>query len=117
MTKKKLVLYLVMAISVLLVLPYLVVEVKTLIHGEEVEDLYSRTDIIGSNNYCKVLDYSKDQMVVIYADTKSVNKCYFGTIDGIWILESWETIYSTQGSASEFHYPVYFPKQTESEWY
>lgn len=109
MFKKKILIFL--FILILVFGPYIVVEIKTIKYEDIVKNLYEQTGIIDSNNYCKVLKYSDYTLEIIYADTKSVNKCWFEKQGDNWVLNRWETIYSTEGSASNFRYPIYFPKQ------
>lgn len=110
MYRKKTLIYVLVTILILAIVPYIVVEMKTIKYRNIVKNLYEQTGVIDSNNYCKVIGCSNNTLEIVYADTKSVNKCWFEKHGENWILSSWETIYSTEGSASNFQYPIYFPK-------
>lgn len=104
----------VIILVVLLFAPYLPIELNTNKYKQEVNKLYLQTGLIEDDNYCKVYKYTDSDLQVLFADTKSVNMCYYIKKDDEWKLARWETILSVEGSASGLVFPIYLPKRSGS---
>jgi len=113
---KKLKILIVFLFVIILILPYLFVEINTLLYKNEFENLYLETWEISGDNYCKVFIRSEKYSKVFYATEDSTFMCYFlkdETLDK-WVLDRCEVLWSGSGSASEFSFPFYPVKRLES---
>lgn len=106
---KKILICIIIFIFTIASLPYIAVEINTLRYGEIAKSLYDQATLIDDNNYCKVVEYSEEKLVVLYVDSTNLSRCYFKNQNGSWKLYHWEVVYSHEGSASEFCYPFYLP--------
>lgn len=85
-------------------------EVLTLIHGKEFSEIYRENTMIGDIDYLKVLEYS-DTTASVYYVTKnkgSANIIKFSGKNGEWNYDSWETVWSNMGSASDVVWPYWW---------
>ena len=83
-------------------------EVLTSQHKEEFATLYKLTNMIGSVDYLKVMDYSDSKARVYYVTKKdSGNLITFVKQKGQWKLKKWATIWSHYGSADGFVWPYF----------
>ena len=83
----------------------LLCEICTMIYGKEFVGEYNQTGMIGGDPIPKVLKYSKTEAKVYYVDEFAGNIIYFKKINNEWIMESWDTVWSTSGSADGFMWP------------
>lgn len=67
--------------------------------------------MIDSIEYLRVLNYNKKKstakVLYIAAEHSSANIFYFKKKNGLWIMDSWDTIWSKTGSADDFIWPYY----------
>lgn len=96
-------------ILIILIVPYIRVEILTKQHGLEFETLYELTHMIDGIDYFKVMDYSDTSARVYYVGTNrsTGNFLRFVRKDGQWVLIGWDTIWSKSGSADDFIWPYY----------
>lgn len=93
----------------LLITPYIRVEILTYRHGSDFETLYKLTNMIDEIEYLKVMEYSEASASVFYVSKNSTsgNLLQFERQDEQWLLDSWETVWSKTGSADSFIWPYY----------
>ncbi len=89
--------------------PYAKAELLTRRHGQEFEGLYKLTGMISEIEYFKVISYTETQARVFYVsqDHAAGNLLTFSSRNNEWVLEEWETVWSTSGSAGRFMWPFY----------
>jgi hypothetical protein len=99
----------VICILIILVVPYLRVEVLTWKHGTEFETLYKSSNILDDIDYFKVMNYSDTSARVYYVAKNRARADLFTFVqkDGQWVLDKWKTIWSKTGSADDFIWPYY----------
>lgn len=96
--------------------PYVRVEILTLLHREEFSDLYEVSGYIENIKYYKVMNYNEERADIFYV-AQSVNDgsvpatflYHFNKQSETWILESWECIWSKHGNAEKIIWPFYLP--------
>ena len=113
---KKLKLSVAILLAVIILLPYLLVEINTVLHKNEFEQLYTQTWEITEDNYCKVFCKRKNRAKVFYATHTSTFMCYFvwENADEKWVLDECDILWSEHGSASDFSFPFYPTKDIKS---
>lgn len=106
--KKKAILILIIVIIVILI-PYLFVEVNTLLFGAEFEKEYEQTNMISDVEYYKVFYDTGKKAKVYYVDgsIRAGNFVWFQKKGDEWTMEKWETVWSEQGSADGITFPFY----------
>ena len=106
----------VIVLLVLLILPYLFVEINTVLYKDEFEQLYTQAWEITDDNYCKVFYKRKNKSKVFYATDTSTFMCYFvwENADEEWALDKCDVLWSEHGSASDFSFPFYPVKDMKS---
>ena len=88
-------------------------EILTHKHYDEFKDAYKQNQMLSEMEYFKVLEYSPYNLAKIYYVSKG-NKCAdvltfkFNSDTNLWEEISWNTIWSTTGSASEVIYPYWW---------
>lgn len=81
-------------------------EVLTVRHGDTFAHEYTQTGIIAGNDYLKVINISKSKATVYYVSKGTFgNIIHFANSNGQWKLQSWETVWSKNGSADGFMWP------------
>lgn len=107
--------FIALILSVIL-LPYLWVEINTLIYKEEFKDLYLQTyetaednHRINKDNYCKVFYKIGNKAKIFYATNISTFMCYFSkkSDDDEWIIYDADVLWTKSGSASNLSFPFY----------
>lgn len=106
--------YLILIILVVLILfPYIKVEVHTLLFGGQFRNLYNTSGWIEKVRYFKVMEYNNSYADVLYvsasenAGSKATFLYHFQKENDQWELESWECLWSRSGNAEKFFYPYY----------
>lgn len=85
-------------------------EVLTLMHGNQFIENYKTNTMIEDIEYCKVVKYSQTQALVYYVSDKYSrgDTVTFIKVNGNWEYESWNTVWSTSGSADNFIWPYWW---------
>lgn len=106
--------YIVLIIVVLLLLvPYIKVELHTVLFGGQFRSLYDASGWIEDFRYFKVMKYNDSYADVLYvAESEQARSTatflyHFQKDKGQWELESWECLWSRSGNAEKFFYPYY----------
>ena len=104
--KRKVILILVVLLILLVIFPYIKVEYLTIKYGEDFVGLEQQTNMLNPSKYHKVMEYSSIQAKVFYVSDTGTLITF--TKEGTeWVIKSWETVWSTTGSADEFFWPYY----------
>ena len=110
MRKRKLVLFLVLVLIIcVIILPYVRVEILTMLHKDEFATEYTQTNMVDDIEYLKVMEYS-DQIAKVYyviQNHEGAELITFERREHIWTMVKWESVWSKTGSASEFIWPYY----------
>ena len=90
--------------------PFLKHDVLTSLHGNEFEGLYMQTSMISHDDVdsLRVLSYSNNSARIYYVGVTSGNVLEFSRNDDAWELVSWNTMWSSDGSAGEFIWPYFY---------
>ena len=85
-------------------------EVLTLIYNDDFETAYMQNTMLGEIEYFKVLKCNGRTAEVYYVgkDTSVGNVLSFEKKNNTWKEVSWQTVWSTKGSASEVIYPYWW---------
>ena len=89
-----------------MIVPYIKVEILTLLHGQEFSGLEQQT----KSEYFKVFAYDREHLAQVYYVEKnhsSGNLFTFIKEDEEWKLYQWDTIWSLSGSADDIIWPFY----------
>jgi len=109
MKKPLIIIFIIVACSILIWIASLVkCEVLTFQHWKEFETLYKETNMLGEQEYLKVLDYSDISARVYYVGINRAggNILRFVKQNGQWVYAEWEeTVWSKTGSADGFMWP------------
>ncbi len=97
---------LICVILLLLFSPYIKAEYLTHKHGEQFQGLESQTKMLKDSRYFKVLEYT-DQYAKVFYVSNTGDLITFVKNNGSWELSTWETVWSTSGSADGFMWPYY----------
>lgn len=90
-----------------IIVPYIPVEYRTFVHESEFTDEYEQTNMIDNVKYLKVFEYSSNNAKILYVTPYTKNFVYFTKKDNKWIMDSWDCVWSSIGSASDFTFPFY----------
>ena len=117
MKKKKIIIVITLLLLIVAAIPYIKTEYLSYKHGTEFSDLYKQTGMIDDIEYLKVLNYNEDSAKVYYIGKNhhDGNIVYFENQNGQWLLKSWETIWSKNGSADSFSTHFIFNTLSESK--
>ncbi|MDE7367729.1 MAG: hypothetical protein K2N24_10270 [Lachnospiraceae bacterium] len=106
--------YIILIILVLLILfPYIKVEIHTFLFGGQFRNLYDASGWIENVRYFKVMEYNNSCADILYVSdsenegSKATFLYHFQKINDQWELESWECLWSRSGNAEKFFYPYY----------
>lgn len=105
--KKRMFWIFVIIIMFVLILPYAVVEVNTIIWGDEFKEEYKQTGMISDINYYKVFYVIDDKAKIYYVDRDTGTFVYFVRDGDMWKLDEYQTVWSQNGSASGVTFPFY----------
>lgn len=107
--QKKTLIVIAACILILLIIPYIKVEILTWQYGREFASLYRLTNMVEGIDYFKVMDYSGTSARVYYVTSNRSAGILLTLVqqDGQWALETWEAIWSKTGSADGFMWPYY----------
>lgn len=85
-------------------------EFLTLIHGNEFAEAYKTNSMLGDMEYWKVMNYSKERAQVYFVSInhKGADMLTFIKENEEWKLDSWNTIWSTTGSADNTIFPYWW---------
>ena len=85
-------------------------EILTQKYYDDFEQAYTQNTMLGEMEYFKVLSCDGNTAKVYYVgkDMSGADVLTFKYTDGVWQQMSWETIWSTSGSASEVIYPYWW---------
>lgn len=72
---KKHIIVILLLVLVVLVLPYVWVEINTMIYYNDTIDMYKASTMISSDNYHKVIYFGKDNACVLYCEPTRVLLC------------------------------------------
>lgn len=109
--KKMVVLILIIAVLLLWLIPFIKNEVLTVLHKSEFEGRQTETGLIDDVEYLKVIRYTDNKAEVYYVSKgySSGNVYYYiKNKNGQWDFDSWQTIWSSSGSASEVLWPYFW---------
>jgi len=104
---KRIILITIIVIAVFVLYSYGKVEVLTWRHGDEFRDGYKQTQMINRIEYLKVINYSDTSAKVLYVG-QSANYVWFKRQNDEWVMETWGTVWSKEGSADGLTWPPYF---------
>ncbi len=91
----------------------LVVEIRTAHYGDQFQDGYLQTRMLPKPDKLYVLSYSESRAKVYYVSDGGGNVLSFVKSRDAWHMFSWDTIWSSSGSASGYIWP-YFHHSAES---
>ena len=81
-------------------------EIQTSKYGKEFVGLELQTNMLGSADTLKVLEYSKETAIVYYKEKYGGDILEFHKENNIWIYKRWlRTVWSKSGSADGFIWP------------
>ena len=111
---KRCLIILLVIIVIIIAGSYIKVEIQTLLYGEQFSDLYNATGYIDSLKYYKVMKYSNTKADVLYTALSEQDGSVPGMLlyhfkkeSEIWVLDSWECLWSRHGNAEKFYWPIY----------
>lgn len=93
-----------------MIVPYIKVEILTLLHGKEFSGLEKQTNMLAESEYFKVFAFDREHLAQVYYVEKnhsSGNLFTFIKEDEEWKLYQWDTIWSLSGSADDIIWPFY----------
>lgn len=78
-------------------------------HGAEFTEGWKQIRMIDGIDSLKVLSYRRDRAKVYYISTEHAhgNVVEFRNADGVWTLDSWDTVWSGSGSADGSIWPYF----------
>lgn len=101
-------------IGVMIVGSYVKVEIQTLFYGEQFSNLYDASGYIEDIKYFKVIKYSNENADIFYVAFSEQDESvpatflyHFKKESEIWVLDSWECLWSKHGNAEKFFWPIY----------
>lgn len=81
-------------------------EILTLQHKSEFVEQYKQTNIINNVDYLKIISYDDNEATVYYVSkNKHGNILKFKKHNDLWLMDSWDTVWSKSGSADGFIWP------------
>lgn len=85
-------------------------ERPTALYGNEFTTQYRQTNIISNIDCLKVIHYSETNATVYYVSKGKAagNMLYFSRDGSDWAMSSWETIWSSSGSADSVPWPYFW---------
>jgi hypothetical protein len=105
---------LLLIIVVIIVGSYVKVEIQTLFYGEQFCNLYDASGYIDKIKYFKVMKYSNENADIFYValserdgSVPATFLYHFKKESEIWVLDSWECLWSKHGNAEKFFWPIY----------
>lgn len=113
MKRKKLLslIIVIVAIPIAIWIPSLIkCEILTQKYYDDFKQAYTQNTMLGEMEYFKVLSCDENTAEVYYVSKgmTGANVLTFQNNNGVWQEISWETIWSTSGSASEVIYPYWW---------
>ena len=99
----------ILILIVIIIMPYLFVEMNTFLFGGKLAKSYKMTNLISDVEYYKVFHYTWNKSKVYYVDgnVRAGHFIWFKKKGDEWEIEKWETVWSEEGSASGFTVPFY----------
>lgn len=85
-------------------------EILTLVYYDDFEYAYEGNSMLGEMEYFKVLNCNSESAKVYYVekDMECSHVLTFEKMNGVWVENQWEVIWSKTGSASEVIYPYWW---------
>ena len=107
--KKKKIMISIIVIVIIILAPYIFVETNTIIWGENFENSYKQTNMIGGIAYYKVFYCIKGKAKIYYVEQghSAGHYVWFEKKNEKWKMTKWETVWSEYGSASGITIPYY----------
>lgn len=105
--KKIIVLVIITAIIIAIIVPYIPIEYRTFMYGKEFTNEYEQTNMIGGADYLKVFKYSSNYAKILYVSSDAKCFVYFMKDENKWVMDYWECVWSSRGSADDFTFPYY----------
>ena len=107
--KKCIIIGICMFFLLVVVFPYVKVELLTFFHGDEFPNIVEDIAMIDGMEYIKVMEYSDEsaEVLCISKEHGATILCYYEKKNDEWNLETWSCIWSDTGSASELIWPFY----------
>ena len=105
------------AILLIIFVPYIKVEILTMLYGEQFEELHNASGWVDEINFYKIMKYKDDYAEVYYVSIDDAGENEGGFLykfikeDDEWILDNWNCIWSKHGNADEFIWPYYFDRK------
>ena len=91
----------------ILIIPYIKVEVYTFQYKTELENCYKLTNMFNNPKYFKVFGVKNKKAKVLFGNDEEEIMVFLNRKDGKWIYESYDSIWSSEGSADGLSYPFY----------
>lgn len=111
---KKCFVLLLLLVGIIIAGSYIKVEILTLFYGKQFSNLYDESGYIESIKYLKVMKYSNEDADIFYVALSEQDGSvpatflyHFKKESEIWILDSWECLWSKHGNAEKFYWPIY----------
>ena len=107
---KKLVTIMFIIIILMITVPYIFVEVQTVMNGKTFEKEYKQTGKIKDISFYRVYYCLGDTAKVYYIDKDgtSGNFVWFKKdSDGKWVLNEWKIVWTTYSGVDSIYYPYY----------
>ena len=107
--KNKIKIIVIVAMILIIFVPYIFVEGNTLLFGSEFKNQYKQTNMIDDIEYYKVF-YNTNKTAKVYyveADHEAGHFIWFKKEKSKWKMTKWTTVWSQYGSASGITFPFY----------
>ena len=107
--KKCIIIGICMFFLLVVVFPYIKVELLTFFHGDEFPNIVEDIAMIDGMEYIKVMEYNDDkaEVLCVSGEHAATVLCRYEKKEDVWSLDGWECIWSRSGSASELIWPFY----------
>ena len=80
-------------------------EINTKLYGDAFTYEYRQTNMLHDGQTCKVLDFKEEWAKVYYYCEHGGDVITFVLDDNKWIMEEWNTVWSSSGSADGIQWP------------
>ena len=106
--KNKVIIALILSVLFLfLYIPYLKVEVNTLIYHDEFQNSYKLTNMFDNPKFFKVFYVKSGRAKILYGNDHEEIVVFMKEKNNKWTYDCWDSVWSDMGSASEYTYPFY----------
>lgn len=109
MKKKYIILMLSVLVVFIVLIPYTKVEIQTILHSDEFENVKNEIPMLEDFSYYKVMKYSKKnaEILCVGKNHKASFLLQYEKAEGEWCMKEWRCIHSESGTADEFIWPFY----------